>query len=76
MTQSGDPTGSPSDENAMVERLFRTLKEDFGIRGFFLFQQHKPQLRKKSIPTTVYGHMLRWVILPLTRRTRGQDPYR
>ncbi|TDE07421.1 IS3 family transposase [Dyadobacter psychrotolerans] len=32
MTQSGDPN-----ENAMAERLFRTLKGDFEIRGFVSF---------------------------------------
>jgi putative transposase len=37
MTQSGDPTGSPGDENAMAERLFWTLKGDFEIRGFITF---------------------------------------
>ena len=29
MTESGDPN-----ENALAERVFRTLKEDFGLRGF------------------------------------------
>ncbi|MGG7666837.1 hypothetical protein [Dyadobacter sp. BHUBP1] len=35
MAESGDPTGSPGDENAMVERMLRTLKEDFRL-GVFL----------------------------------------
>ena len=40
-TQSGDPN-----ENAMVERLFRTLKEDFGIRGFFSFSAAQAAVEK------------------------------
>jgi len=32
MTQSGNPN-----ENAMAERVFQTLKGDFGIRGFLSF---------------------------------------
>lgn len=32
MTQSGDPN-----ENAMAERVIRTLKQDFGLRGFVSF---------------------------------------
>jgi hypothetical protein len=32
MTESGDPN-----ENAMAERVFRTLKEDFNLSGFVTF---------------------------------------
>ena len=34
MTESGDPN-----ENAMAERVFRTLKEDFQLRGFTNFER-------------------------------------
>jgi len=41
MTQSGDPN-----ENAMAERLFRTLKEDFAIRGFVSFSIAQEAIEK------------------------------
>ncbi|GLU55237.1 transposase [Dyadobacter frigoris] len=41
MTQSGDPN-----ENAMAERLFRTLKEDFAIRGFVSFSTAQEAIEK------------------------------
>ena len=41
MTQSGDPN-----ENAMAERLFRTLKEDFGLRGFASFLSVQATIEK------------------------------
>lgn len=41
MTQSGDPN-----ENAMAERLFRTLKEDFGLRGFLSFSSAQAAVEK------------------------------
>ncbi|WP_026632794.1 integrase core domain-containing protein, partial [Dyadobacter alkalitolerans] len=41
MTQSGDPN-----ENAMAERVFRTLKGDFGIRGFLSFSSAYEAIEK------------------------------
>ena len=41
MTQSGDPN-----ENAMAERVFRTQKEDFGLRGFVSFSAAKEAVEK------------------------------
>jgi len=41
MTQSGDPN-----ENAMAERVFRTLKEDLGVRGFVSFSAAQSAIEK------------------------------
>ncbi|WP_255637131.1 integrase core domain-containing protein [Dyadobacter sp. NIV53] len=41
MTQSGDPN-----ENAMAERVFRMLKEDFGIRGFVSFSEAREAVER------------------------------
>ena len=60
MTEPGDPN-----ENALAERVFRTLKEGFQLGGLTNFDRtHWWQLPKQSKLITARGHTLRWAIRP------------
>jgi hypothetical protein len=67
MAESGDPN-----ENAMAELVFRTLKEDFRLRGFFLFQQQAPLSNELFMLTITFGRTPQSAISHPTRRIDGQ----
>ncbi|WP_035362171.1 integrase core domain-containing protein [Dyadobacter alkalitolerans] len=52
MAESGDPN-----ENAIAERVFQTLKEDFRLTGFFSFSSAQTSIAKAIYAYNSFDHM-------------------